>query len=189
MQTSPHTHTHTPTTILWTSWHTTHAVVKHPWRHCYPRRAAERRCGLTRQADPECKVDNVPDFQEEAEEPTASETSTLFAISKALEKVLKRCQMSDQLGEVLGNISRFASRTGVKEGKKEIIQISIEFVRALRKDLLTDLPVWYSALEGKISSLVNSQQQILDSPPNATRYTMMALFVIAPTYHSQLAFR
>jgi len=79
--------------------------------------------------------------------------------------------MSDQLGEVLGNISRFASRTGVKEGKKEIIQISID------------------ALEGKISSLVNSQQQILDSPPNATRYTMMALFVIAPTYHSQLAFR
>jgi hypothetical protein len=81
---------------------------------------------------------------------------------------------------VLGNISRFASRTGVKEGKKEIIQISIEDVRALRKDLLADLSVWYSTLEGKISSLVNSQQQILDSPPNATRYAMTALFVIAP---------
>jgi hypothetical protein len=46
---------------------------------------------------------------------------------------------SDRLG--------FASKAGVREGKKEIIQISIEDVRDLRKDLTDDLSARNSVLD------------------------------------------
>jgi hypothetical protein len=45
----------------------------------------------------------------------------------------------EQLKKAFRNLSRFASKAGVREGKKEIMQISVEDVRDLGKNLLADL--------------------------------------------------
>jgi hypothetical protein len=77
----------------------------------------------------------------------------------------------DQLKKALRNLSRFASKAGVREGKKEIMQISVEDVRDLRKDLLADLFGMYIALKNWISSIVSSQEQILKATDSITRKT------------------
>jgi hypothetical protein len=77
--------------------------------------------------------------------------------------------MPEHIKGKLSNLSRYASKAGVKEGKKEIVQISIEDVRDMRKKFLADLSGNYAALEGKIASIAANQEQILKVTDSLTK--------------------
>ena len=79
--------------------------------------------------------------------------------------------MPENIKAKLRNLSRFASKMGVKEGKKEIVQLSMENVREICKDLLADLSGTYTALEDKISSIAANQEQILKATDSLTKKT------------------
>jgi len=96
-------------------------------------------------------------------------TDILGNISTTLENALHKHQMTDQLKKVLNNIQRYASKAMVKEGKKEIIQVSIEDVRALHEDLVADLSGIYSGLETKIAKLTDNQECILKATDTITK--------------------
>jgi len=96
-------------------------------------------------------------------------TDILGNISTALKNALHKHQMTDQLKKVLNNIQRYASKAMVKEGKKEIIQVSIEDVRALHEDLVADLSGIYSGLETKIAKLTDNQERILKVTDTITK--------------------
>ncbi len=95
--------------------------------------------------------------QEEDGENVSSVTDILGIISNALENTLTKHQMSDQLKKDPDNIHRYASKPMVKEDKKEIIQISIEDVRGLHKELLAELSGRYSKIENKVDSIASSR--------------------------------
>jgi hypothetical protein len=69
--------------------------------------------------------------------------------------------MSEELRVELSTIRKRATKAGVRKGKRDIIQIRVEDVRDLRKDLLVDLSARDSALNDKLSSIVNNQERIL----------------------------
>src|SRR5258708_26322342 len=99
--------------------------------------------------------------QQKEDDEDITATDILGNISTALENALHKHQMTDQLKKVLNNIQHYASKAMVKEGKKEIIQVSIEDVRALCEDLVADLSGIYSGLETKIAKLTDNQECIL----------------------------
>ncbi|SRR5258708_18177553 len=98
-----------------------------------------------------------------------SATNILGNISDQLKKVLCNYGMSDQLKKHLSNIRCYASKAMVKEGKKEIIQISIEDVRALCEDLITDISGIYSCMEAKMDKLADSHEQLLKASDTITK--------------------
>jgi hypothetical protein len=110
---------------------------------------------------------NTEQQKEDDEDTTASDIPGNISI--ALENAIRKHQMSDQLKKVLSNIQRYASKAMVKEGKKEIIQISIEDVRALREDLVADFSGIYSGLEAKIAKLTDTQERILKATDTITK--------------------
>jgi hypothetical protein len=75
----------------------------------------------------------------ESPEPSEPSTTSLFTIAIALKRLLDNCKMSEPLKDALGKIARFASKTGAKESKSEIIQVTMEDVRAIRKDFMTNI--------------------------------------------------
>jgi hypothetical protein len=112
---------------------------------------------------------NASEPQNEAEEPSEPSSTSLLTIAEALEKLINNYQMNEILKDALGKIARFANKTGVKESKSEIIQVTMEDVRALRKDLMTDIFAWQNTIEEKIGNLANSQQQILKATESITK--------------------
>ena len=77
--------------------------------------------------------------------------------------------MTATLDDALGKISRFSRKSGVKGSKAETIQVTIEDVRAIRKDLLADFSAWQSTIEEKMGNLASSQQQILKATETITK--------------------
>ena len=102
---------------------------------------------------PELEVEDAPGYN--------SESATLHTIAIALDKTMGRHQMSDQLKMALSNIWTYANKALVKQGKKDLIQITVEDVREIRKDLIADISGIYSTLENKIGNLVAGQERIL----------------------------
>jgi len=85
----------------------------------------------------------------------------MFAVAEALETVLAKYQMPDDTRVALKTVIRTAGKIGIREGKRDIIQVTLEDVRTLCKDLLTDFTAKQNALEDKVACIVSSQEQIL----------------------------
>jgi len=116
-------------------------------------------------------VEANPSAQEEDIPSLDSEATALFIITDALDKLMCRHQLLENIKAKLRNLSRYASKMGVKEGKKEIVQILMENVRDIRKDLMADLSGTYIALENKISSVMANQEQILKATDSLMKNT------------------
>lgn len=114
---------------------------------------------------------SAQEVEEEDTPSTDSEATALFIIAEALDKLLSRNSLPDHISTKLRNLSRYASKAGVKECKKEIVQISMEHVRDMRKDFMADLSSNYATLEDKLSSLVAKQEQILKATDTLTKNT------------------
>jgi hypothetical protein len=102
-----------------------------------------------------------PNPLEEDEANSSSESSFLHTIAEALDKAISEHQMSEQLKELFSKIRRYANKAMVKQGKKDILQITIEDIRDVRKDLLTDISGIYSTLDNKIEYLADGQLRLL----------------------------
>jgi hypothetical protein len=102
-----------------------------------------------------------PSAEEEDPPSTDSESTALLIIAGAPDKIVNGYQMPDYMKTKLGNLSRYASKQGIKECKKEIVHVSKEDVREIRKDLIADISEKYATLENKISDVVSNQERIL----------------------------
>jgi len=112
-----------------------------------------------------------PSAQEEDIPSTDLEAMTLFIIADALDKLICRHQMPENIKVKLCNLSRYASKMEVKKGKKEIVQISMEDIHDIHKDLLANLSGIYTTLENKISSVMTDQEQIFKATNSLTKKT------------------
>lgn len=101
--------------------------------------------------------------QKDDEPDHSSESAILHNISLALDKTISNHQMSDQLKVALTSIQKYANKTLVERGKRDLLQITIEDVRGIRKDLLADISGIYSTLENKIGNLVDGHKRILQA--------------------------
>ena len=116
------------------------------------------------QASSTCaSVDNTPPPERQEDELRHSYTvsDAMFAVAEALETVLAKYQMPDDTQVALKTVIRTAGKIGIREGKRDIIQVTLEDVRTLCKDLLTDFTAKQNALEDKVACIVSSQEQIL----------------------------
>lgn len=122
-------------------------------------------------ADPDVEANANPSAQEEDFLSTDSETTALFVIAGALDKLIGKSQMPEPVKGKLRRLSRYASKMGVKEAKQEIVQITMNDVRDIRKVLLADLSGKHEALESKLSHIAENQAQILKATDVLTKKT------------------
>jgi hypothetical protein len=96
----------------------------------------------------------------------------MSAVAEALEAVLAKHQMPDGAQNALRRVIRTAEKIGIRESKKEIIQVTVEDIRILRKEFTSDTTDRQNALEDKVARIASSQEQILIATDRIAKETM-----------------
>lgn len=136
-----------------------------------PKATSSLRSKLT-QDNAENDASAPQDDEEQPHDDSHTTSNVVIAMATALEKILERHQMPDEVREAINKIVKVASKVSVREGKKDIIQITMEDARSLRKDYMEDLSTKYKELDDKLTNILSGQERILKETERITKEAM-----------------